>query len=95
MAITTRLAPGYLQSNGVPYSEQTVLTEYFNRLSLPHGKELLVVTSIVEDPKYLYEPYITSTQFMRETDGANWNPKPCETPSPLAPTKKQTEPSDP
>jgi hypothetical protein len=83
MVITTRLLPGYLQSNGIPYSEDAVLTEYFNRVTLPHNEDWLVVTSIVEDPKYLYEPYITSTHFKREADGAKWRPTPCATPAPL------------
>ena len=83
MVLTTRLLPGYLQSNGVPYSEDTVLTEYFNRLTLPHDEEWLIVTSIVEDPKYLYEPYITSTNFKREPDEKHWYPRPCQTSAPL------------
>ena len=89
MAITTRLQPGYLQSNGVPYSEEAVLTEYFNRVSLPHGEDWLVVTSIVEDPKYLYEPWITSTNFKREADATKWHPTPCQTPEPLVEPKPE------
>jgi hypothetical protein len=87
MVLTTRLQPGYLQSNGVPYSEDAVLTEYFSRLSLPHGENWLVVTSIVEDPRFLYEPYITSTHFKREPDGAKWHPRPCQTAEPLVEPK--------
>ena len=83
MVITTRLLPGYLQSNGVPYSEDTVLTEYLNRITLPHDEAWLVVTSIVEDPQSLYEPYITSTHFKREADGAKWHATPCAIPAPL------------
>jgi hypothetical protein len=83
MVITTRLLPGYLQSNGIPYGEDAVLTEYFNRVRLPHNEDWLVVTSIVEDPKYLYEPYITSTHFKRETDGTKWHATPCVTSAPL------------
>ncbi|HEU4625923.1 MAG TPA: hypothetical protein VFS52_14220 [Steroidobacteraceae bacterium] len=95
MVITTRLLPGYLQSNGVPYSEQTVLTEYFNRVKLPHDEDWLIVTSIVEDPKYLYEPYITSTHFKREPDASRWHPTPCVTPPPLVqppPSKDEQKP---
>ena len=33
------------------------------------GKEYLVTTSIVEDPQYLYVPWVTSNQFRREPDG--------------------------
>jgi len=91
MSITTRLLPGYLQSNGVPYSEDTVLTEYFNRLRLPHNEDWLVVTSVVEDPKYLYEPYITSTHFKREADGSKWHPTPCQTAAPLVEPKPEPD----
>ena len=76
--ITTRLAPGYLQRNGVPYSENTVVTEYFDVLNEPNGVQLLVVQTFVEDPTYLQRPYITSSHFRRQADGAGWNPKPCD-----------------
>ena len=29
--VTTQLSPGYLRRNGVPYGENTVVTEYFDR----------------------------------------------------------------
>src|SRR5688572_6197089 len=32
--VTTTLRPGYLRKNGVPYSERTVLTEYYDRVSM-------------------------------------------------------------
>lgn len=76
--VTTQLKPGYLQINGIPYSAQTVLTEYFDRIQLPNGDDYLIVTSIVDDPVYLGEPYVTSTQFKREQDGSRWAPSPCE-----------------
>jgi hypothetical protein len=37
----------------------------------------LVVTSIVSDPDYLDQPYITSSQF-KKTDAAKWHPMPCQ-----------------
>jgi hypothetical protein len=95
MVITTRLLPGYLQSNGIPYGDDAVLTEYFNRVMLPHGEDWLVVTSIVEDPKYLYEPYITSTHFKREADGAKWHATPCATPAPLVEPPPPKDPEKP
>lgn len=76
--VTTHMKPGYLQINGIPYSAQTVLTEYFNRIQLPNGDDYLILTSIVDDPMYLGEPYVTSTQFKREQDGSRWAPIPCE-----------------
>jgi hypothetical protein len=33
--ITTKMKPGYLRKNGVPYSANAVLTEYFNSLDVP------------------------------------------------------------
>ena len=54
---------GYLRKNGVPYSENAVLTEYFVRTTAPNGDEWLVVTSIVDDPTYLNEPFVTSYAF--------------------------------
>jgi hypothetical protein len=74
--VTTSLAPGYLRRNGVPYSEQTVLTEYFDHHS-DFGDDWLTVTSIVDDPVYLSEAFITTSSFKRLPDGASWNPAPC------------------
>lgn len=74
---TTQLSPGWLRRNGVPYSDQTTLTEHFDRFPGPDGSEWLVVTTIVEDPVYLNAPFITSSHFRRETGNANWNPTAC------------------
>lgn len=76
--VTTNLEPGWLRRNGVPYSENTVVTEYFDRFAVPDGGEWLVVTTIVEDPTYLTVPYITSSHFRREASGAGWRPQPCK-----------------
>ena len=75
--VTTRMKPGYLRKNGVPYSENAVVTEYFDRHTT-YGSEWFTVTTIVEDPKYLNQPFITSTHFKREPDGSKWQPVPCE-----------------
>lgn len=77
MAVTTRMQAGYLQRNGIPYSADAVLTEFFNRIRLPNGEDFLIVTSIVEDPVYLTEPYMTISQFKHERDGARWVPSAC------------------
>ena len=74
--VTTRMRPGYLRKNGVPYSEKALVTEYFNRVSGPGG-EYLNVLSIVTDAQYLTGPYARSMQFKREPDGSNWKPEPC------------------
>lgn len=77
--ITTRMRPGYLRPNGVPYSEDAILTEYFNRFTAPDGEEWFVVTTIVDDPTYLRQPYVTTSHFRRESNDSKWNPTPCET----------------
>jgi hypothetical protein len=75
--VTTNLRAGYLRKNGVPYSEDTVVTEYFDRLSA-YETDWLTVLTIVEDPRYLNQQFITSTHFKREPDGSKWMPTPCE-----------------
>jgi hypothetical protein len=62
----------------VPYSENTALTEYFDRFAAPNGDEWLVVTTIVTDPKYLTQPFVTSTHFKREPNATKWAPTPCK-----------------
>jgi hypothetical protein len=76
--VTTRLKPGYLRRNGVPYSEKTVLTEFFDRTDEANGDSWLILTSIVDDPTYLDVPLMLSTHFKREPDGAKFNQRPCE-----------------
>ena len=75
--MTTNLLPGYLRKNGVPYSENAVVSEYFDRHAA-YDTEWFTVTTLVDDPQYLTQPFITSTHFKREPDGANWSPTPCE-----------------
>lgn len=82
-AVTTRLRPGYLRKNGLPYSENARLTEYFSRVSA-FGNDYLTVLSIVHDPMYLNDDFVTSSHFKREPDDSNWNPSPCRTAPPLA-----------
>jgi hypothetical protein len=69
---------GYLRKNGVPYSENAVVTEYFNRHHEPDGSDWFTVTTVVDDPKYLTMPFITSSSFKKEPDGSKWRPTPCE-----------------
>ena len=71
--VTSNFREGYLRKNGVPYSEQAVVTEYIHRLPThPNGDSWLHVVTIVEDPRYLSQPYYTSTNFRLEAnDGAS------------------------
>jgi hypothetical protein len=75
--VTSNLRPGYLRKNGVPYSERATVSEHFDIAPLPDGGELLLVTTIVEDPVYLNAPYIVSPHFKKEPDGSKWDPTPC------------------
>jgi len=75
--VTTKMKPGYLRKNGVPYSATTVMTEYFDRFDIPGGDSLLVVSTEIVDSEYLATPYWTSTHFKRQADASNWNPTPC------------------
>jgi hypothetical protein len=76
--VTSNMRAGYLRKNGVPYSERATVSEHFDVTSLPDGGgELLLVTTVVEDPVYLNAPYITSPHFKREPDGSKWEPTPC------------------
>jgi len=75
---TTNLTAGWLRKNGVPYSENATVTEYFDRFKAPNNDEWLVVTTIVSDPKYLNQDFVTSTHFKKEPNGAKWSPAPCK-----------------
>ena len=76
--VTTRLRAGYLQKNGVPYSGNAQLTEYFSRTLEPNGDSWLILTSIVDDPQYLTGPFVRSTHYKRLPDNsAVWEPEPC------------------
>jgi len=75
--VTTLLRPGYLRKNGPPYSANTVLREYYDLSKERNGDTWFVVTTVVEDPQYLTEPFVTSTNFKKEANGAKWNPSAC------------------
>ena len=55
--VTTRMKPGYLRRNGVPYSGNAVLTEFFDRTTEPNGDSWLILTSMLDDPMYLKLPF--------------------------------------
>jgi hypothetical protein len=55
---TTHVKAGYLQRNGTPHSDQAITTEWFIR----QGDTLMLV-SIVDDPGYLAEPLIRTTNW--------------------------------
>ena len=80
---TTHIKPGYLRKNGVPFSAQAELTEYWD-VSTEHyltgshkDEQWLVITTILNDPTYLQEEWITDLHFKKEPDGSKWDPQPC------------------
>jgi hypothetical protein len=74
---TTNMRSGYLRKNGVPYSENAAVMEYFDIAPLPNNGQVLLVTTIVDDSQYLQQPFIVSSQFKKEADGSKWDPTPC------------------
>jgi hypothetical protein len=75
--VTTNLKSGYLRKNGVPYSANAVLNEYYDLHPAPNGDAWLVVTTEVVDPQYLTSPFLTSTHFKKQADSSSWTPEPC------------------
>jgi len=74
---TSHLKAGYLRKNGVPYSENTSLTEYYDLVKERNGDQLMVVTIVVTDPMYLREPFIISSHFKKLPDDTGWKPSEC------------------
>jgi hypothetical protein len=75
---TTRMRAGYLQKNGVPYSANALLEEYFDLASDPYTKNTwLLVTTVVTDAQYLNEPLIMHSHFKKVSDASGWDPTPC------------------
>jgi hypothetical protein len=80
---TVDLLAGYLRPNGVPYSERATVKEFFDAFALPDGSRWLIVTTVVNDPQYLTQEFVLSSQFKKESDTSKWNPRPCDIPPPL------------
>jgi hypothetical protein len=80
--VTTGMKLGYVRWNGVPYSEDAVITEHYDRYEA-FGDTWLTITTIIEDAKYYNQPFITSADFKLERDRSKWKPTPCVTDPPL------------
>ena len=74
---TTNLKAGFLRKNGVPYSDNATMTEYFELITQPDGSPLLVVTISTTDPQYLRQPFVISSHFKKEATDAKWKPSDC------------------
>jgi hypothetical protein len=75
--VTRNLRAGYLRKNGVPYSENAVMTEHWDLYKRPNGEEWLTITTQVEDPQYLRSVRLTAPLFKKEPNGSKWDPTPC------------------
>jgi len=65
---TSHLKQGWLRRNGLPESDQATVVEFFVR----HGDHL-THTSVINDPVYLIEPEVRTTDFFRQpADHQNW-----------------------
>ena len=69
---TTHLKIGWIRRNGIPRSDRATLTEHWIR----HDNNLTLV-SIVNDPVYLTEPFIRTTDWVLDPD-QQIAPYPCE-----------------
>jgi hypothetical protein len=69
---TDHLKIGWIRRNGVPRSDKATLVEHWIR-----HEDNLTLVSIVNDPVYLSEPFIRTTDFMAAPDQVI-APYPCE-----------------
>ena len=74
---TTNMLPGYLRKNGVPYSSSASLTEYVNRLTGANGEAYIALTSMLEDARYLTQPFVRTYTFKQQPDASGWAPTEC------------------
>jgi hypothetical protein len=74
---TSHLKAGFLRKNGVPYSENASVTEYYDLVTERNGEVLMVVTTVTTDPVYLREPFIISSHFKKQADDSGWSPTAC------------------
>ena len=75
---------GYLRKNGVPYSENAVITEYIDRLGPePDGAVYLLIRMHDRRPE-VPAPAVRHEHPLQARAGraAKWNPTPCKTDPP-------------
>jgi hypothetical protein len=75
--VTTKMRPGYVTRNGVPYSDSATLTEYFDLVKEKSGTQYLVLTSMLDDPAYMSQAMWTAVHFRKQADASGWNPVAC------------------
>lgn len=74
--VTRNMSAGYVRRNGVPYSEDAIVTEWFDQ-HVSFGEQWFTVTTVVEDPRYFTQKFVVSSSFKRLADDSSWNPEPC------------------
>jgi hypothetical protein len=74
---TSRIRPGYLRKNGVPFSASAALTETYDTWRDSSGQWFTVMT-VVRDPQNLRQPFVTTTDFKKEPDASKSDPTPCQ-----------------
>jgi hypothetical protein len=75
---TSRVRPGYLRKNGVPYSANMTMTEYFHRFTAPNNDIWLTIVTEIKDPENLRDPFVQSTHFKKMPDTTAFKPEACE-----------------
>jgi hypothetical protein len=74
---TSNLLPGYLRKNGVPFSEDAFMTEYYSLIVEDDGNQYLVIQTFVDDPTYLRTHFVRTLQFKKEPNGSKREPMEC------------------
>lgn len=76
--VTTHMKSGYVRKNGVPYSANAILTEWWDMVTTPDKETLLNITTEVNDPAYLSGgPFVVTTFFKKLPDGTRFKNEPC------------------
>jgi len=76
--VTNRMKPGYATRNGVPFSNNATLTEYYDLVKEKSGVEYLILTSSLDDSTYMSQPMWTATHFKKQADSAGFMPVGCD-----------------
>jgi hypothetical protein len=81
--VTNHIRPGYLQKNGIPYSANAKLEEFYDTFTDPYtNNSWLTVATVITDPQYLIEPLFIHAHFKKIADASGWDPTPCRADEP-------------
>ncbi|HTT06935.1 MAG TPA: hypothetical protein VMF64_16775, partial [Steroidobacteraceae bacterium] len=75
--MTTDLTAGYLRKNGVPYSDNARMEEYYDLMPKIGDETIMVDSATVTDPVYLTRPFVREAIFKKLPGDAGWKPTPC------------------